>query len=185
MSRKLIGIFLLLGLAAGAWVYYGSSLRAVKPAGGLRALPAVELKDLDGKTFDFARLRDHVLVVHFWASWCPPCLPELPEVLAAAKKLPQDSQGREIRWIFVSGDESAEKARSVLKNGMLPDGAIALLDPEQKVADRFGTYQYPETYVITRDQGIAQKWIGAQDWSGAWGKEALAGLERLSTGATP
>jgi thiol-disulfide isomerase/thioredoxin len=118
--------------------------------------------------------------VHFWASWCGPCVPEIPEILAAAKKTPKDQSGRDIYWVLISQDASWDKATSVLKEEMLTTNVISIIDPEAKVSDQFGTYQFPETYLVNRDGGIAAKWIGSQQWSGAWGEKVAVGIESLS-----
>lgn len=157
-----------------------SLIRAEVRSDGLKTVPVFALKQFNGEEAGTRTWRDDVIVIHFWASWCPPCIPEIPEVLAAAKKLPKDQSGRAIRWLFVSQDESWEKAHSILPESLLPENAVSVLDPDAKVSDLFGTYQFPETYLITRGGGIAMKWIGPQAWSGTWGDQALQAIESLS-----
>lgn len=158
---------------------------AGKPAEGLKSAPDFTLKRASGESIRLADWRDHMVVVHFWASWCAPCIPEIPEVLAAAKKLPKDRDGRAIYWLFVSQDSTWEKAHSVLKEEMLPENAFSVLDPEANASDGFGSYQFPETYLLTRDRGLAAKWIGAQDWSGKWGERVIEGIEGASRANAP
>ncbi len=147
---------------------------------GLKKSPEFSLSQSSGKFFGSKDFNDHVVIVHFWASWCAPCIPEIPEILSAAKKLPKDNDGRAIYWVLVSQDQSWDKAQSILKPEMLTENVISVIDPEAKISDSYGTYQFPETYLLNRDGGIAAKWIGSQQWSGDWGAKVSQGIENLS-----
>lgn len=161
--------------------FYQNFISTTPPlADGMKLAPPIELPRADGKIVKVKDLKDHVVIVHFWAAWCPPCIPEITEILAAAKKLPKDQKGRPIYWLLVSQDPSWEKAHSILKEEMLSENVISVLDAEARVSDSFGSYQFPETYLITRGGGIAAKWIGAQEWNATWGEKALQGIESLS-----
>jgi len=124
--------------------------------------------------------KNSVVVIHFWAAWCAPCIPELPEVLASAKKLAKDRNGKTIYWVIISQDETWEQAKKILDESTLPTNVISLIDPKAEVSDLLGTYQFPETYVISKKGDIVAKWIGPQEWSGLWGEKALDGIQTLS-----
>jgi thiol-disulfide isomerase/thioredoxin len=174
----LVGVVLVL---SGEVVFHGSDFfKSTKPADGLKPAPEFTLKKANGDSVRLSDWKDSVVVVHFWASWCPPCVPEIPEILAAAKKLPKDKSGRAIHWLLVSQDQTWEKAHTVLHEETLPENVVAVLDPEAHVSDLFGSYQFPETYLVIRDGGLAAKWIGAQDWTGKWGDTVLEAIESAS-----
>lgn len=139
-----------------------------------------KLKNQKNEWVSSREFKGSVVVIHFWASWCPPCLPELGEFLQAVQKLPQSKDGKKIYWVLISQDESWEKAQKVLDNHSIPPGTILLLDPNGKSTNDFGTYQFPETYVLNQDHEMAAKWIGPQAWSESWGENALSGIEKLS-----
>jgi thiol-disulfide isomerase/thioredoxin len=134
-----------------------ASRMARKPAPGL-ALP-----DASGKIRKLSDLGGNVVMVHFWATWCPPCLDELPQILALAKAY----AGKPVRIYAVSLDERWEDALKLLPPEGLPAEVISVLDPTQKSAEAYGSYQYPESYLLDRKLRTVAKWVGPQDWNGA------------------
>jgi thiol-disulfide isomerase/thioredoxin len=126
-----------------------------------RPAPLFELPQSDGKPFRLESLKGNAVVVHFWASWCPPCLSEIGKWLEFAAQW----KGKPVRFVAVSLDQGWPEALKVLPVARLPEGVISVLDRDQKLPDLFGTYQYPETYLLDRQLRIVSKWVGAQEWS--------------------
>ncbi len=181
MKWWVIGAAALVAVIGGAIVWRsGPKTVVLKEIPGLRVVPEFKLPNPQGKLEGSQDYLGKVYLVHFWAAWCAPCVPEVPEFLNAASKLPKDKDGNPIRWILISQDDSWEKARKVLKDDALPENVRALLDAKAQVSDTFGSYQFPETYLVTREGGILTKWIGSQEWGGAWGDKVLAEIEELS-----
>ena len=108
-------------------------------------------------------------LVHFWASWCPPCLEETPNFV----KLAQDMSGSSVAFIAVSIDDSWKDAQKILNPAAIPPDLVSLLDLGKKLPERYGTYQYPETYLLTRAHRILTKWVGPQDWADARMRELI------------
>lgn len=154
-----IGVLALLVSAAAGYFAMRGRGEARSPEGP-RSAPAFELKDRAGRARPLTEWKGQVVLVHFWAKWCPPCLPEIPRFL----KLAEAYAGRPLVLALVSLDPSWTEASQALP-AALPDSVVPLLDPEGKVPDLFGTYQYPETYLISRDQRVLAKWVGPQDWN--------------------
>jgi thiol-disulfide isomerase/thioredoxin len=127
----------------------------------MRPAPDFELKSADGKSHKLSELKGQAVVVHFWAAWCPPCLGEIPNWLEFARKW----EGKSVRFVAISLDKSWDEAHKILPDAELPKNVLSLLDLEQTLPDRFGTYQYPETYLLTPDHKIAVKWVGPQEWA--------------------
>jgi cytochrome c biogenesis protein CcmG, thiol:disulfide interchange protein DsbE len=106
-------------------------------------------------------LSDHrgkVVVLNFWATWCPPCVEEMPSLVAMQAKMKD-----KVQVIAVSTDQ--DKAAY---DKFLIEHKIALLtvrDPEFKSSTLYGTFQYPETYVIDGQGIVRRKFIGPVDWT--------------------
>lgn len=165
-------LFVFLGIL-GAGCFGTSAAKRDKSSTGLPFAPEFSLKDANDKTWSNKDFKDSSVFIHFWAAWCAPCIPEIKEIVATAKKTSKDAAGRPVYWVFISEDSSFEKARKILDDRNLPAHLISLLDKDQKVAEKFGTFQYPETYILDREHAVFDKRIGAQDWQGAEGEAIL------------
>lgn len=149
-------------VTAGAVAYFltvGNQKEKVSQS-GLRVAPEFVLKDAQGKSHRLSDLRGKIVLLHFWASWCPPCLGEIPVWL----ELAQEFEGKPLSLVAISLDESWEAAHKVLPAEKVPEGVTALLDTKLEVSDRYGSYAFPETYLINERGEIVTKWVGPQDW---------------------
>ena len=150
-------------LGIGGWSH---SEIAASPGGDgaskLRLAPAFTLPDGSGKQRSLEDFRGKVVLLHFWASWCPPCLTEMPEVLDMAKAFVDT----DLRIVAISLDESWTDSHRILPENVLPANFISLLDLSREVPDRYGSFQYPETYLLNRDLRVVHKFVGAQEWNG-------------------
>jgi len=115
--------------------------------------------------FDRKSVEGHYFILHFWAKWCPPCVEEIPEVVSFAKKAETELGG--LKLLAVSLDENLESAKTALPNKgeNLPSNFTLLLDVKHNIAESFGSYQYPETYLYDPKGNVVEKWIGAQKWN--------------------
>lgn len=172
-----VGVGISLAVATG--VYWMTRERGMEGAGKLRAAPKFSLKDATGKLYSLEDNRGNWVVLHFWASWCPPCLDEIPRWLTLAKRM----QGASIRFIAISEDTQWKDALKILPVEMLPAGVLSLLDETTRLADDYGTYQFPETYLLTPKLEILTKWVGPQDWDGKAIESDLRALLQHSSSA--
>jgi len=111
--------------------------------------PNFTLLSLDGKSVSLSDFRGHVVILDFWASWCPPCRASMPVLQDFYEKY----KGRGLVLLGVSLDRSAEDARYFLKEKGYHD-LIALwgsVSASQGVAREYGVYGIPHTFVIDRD----------------------------------
>jgi peroxiredoxin len=109
-------------------------------------------------SLDLSKYRQQVVVLHFWATWCPPCVEETPSLEKFAERV--QSQG--VVVVGVSVDEDREALQEFIRKYGITY-AIGL-DPDRSLAARFGTVQFPETYILDRQGRIAEKLIGAVNW---------------------
>ncbi|HTL11247.1 MAG TPA: TlpA disulfide reductase family protein [Bdellovibrionota bacterium] len=132
--------------------------------GGVAPYPAraFELADLAGSKHRMAEFQGKVVLLHFWASWCPPCVEEIPELMKFTRKLADASR---VVVVAVSMDRSWEDAGTVLKPKDLPANLVSLLDPRSEVPEKYGSYQFPETYLIDPELRVVAKWVGVQKWA--------------------
>jgi cytochrome c biogenesis protein CcmG/thiol:disulfide interchange protein DsbE len=122
--------------------------------------PEFRLQAMDGSTVNLSDFRGKVVMLHFWATWCPPCVEELPTL----DKLYRTVVDKDFQLLAVSVDEGGapEVAAFLKKNGLnLP----VLLDPDRTIAGLYGTYKFPETYIVDRQGVVRYKVIGPRDWS--------------------
>jgi peroxiredoxin len=105
--------------------------------------------------------RGKVVILNIWATWCPPCIVEMPSF----ERLRQAITDTNFRIVAVSIDDyvGADSVRAFAKG--LGVNFDILLDSSRAIDRAFQVTGYPETFVIARDGTIRKKWIGPADWS--------------------
>ena len=119
------------------------------------------LLDRNGVSHTFGEIDKNFKVLHFWASWCEPCIDEIPKLFDFIKT----NQDKSLQLILVSLDDNWVNAMSILSKFKMPRYVVSLLDSESKVADAYGSYQFPESFLINDELVILKKWVGPQEWS--------------------
>lgn len=110
--------------------------------------PAIDLKDASGQKIRLAEYRGKVTVVNFWASWCPPCVAEIPSL----NRLREKMQGQPFELISINYAESPEKIREFMRQVSVE--FPVLLDPDGKVSQQWNVIGFPSTFVIGKDGKI-------------------------------
>jgi cytochrome c biogenesis protein CcmG/thiol:disulfide interchange protein DsbE len=145
--------FILIALAAVA----GCDRGAVPNMVGSPALDFT-VRDTD-RSVTLSQLRGKVVVLNFWATWCPPCVEEMPSLI----KL-QQQMGDRVTVFAVSLDEDAAAyAKFIREHGMAP--LLTVRDAEQRSNALYGTFRFPETYIIDKDGILRRKFIGPVEWT--------------------
>jgi thiol-disulfide isomerase/thioredoxin len=120
--------------------------------------PAPQFTISDGThTVDLSKLRGHVVVLNLWATWCAPCIEELPSLLALHQKMP------DIEIVAISMDTDPDIYHQFLVKHHVD--LVTIRDEDQRINSLYGTAQIPETYIIDKQGILRRKFIGAQDWT--------------------
>jgi peroxiredoxin len=99
-----------------------------------------------------------VVVLNFWATWCPPCVEETPSLVRFAEKMHQHG----ITVISVSVDADAKALQGFIAKYQIPYPVGR--DPGRSLAASFGTSLFPETYIFDRRGLLAEKLANSADW---------------------
>lgn len=120
--------------------------------------PAPQFAISDGThSVNLRKLRGHVVLLNLWASWCAPCVEELPSLLALQHEMP------DIVVVAISMDQDPDAYRSFLTRNHVD--FLTIRDPSARINALYGTVQIPETYVIDRNGILRRKFVSAQDWT--------------------
>ena len=120
--------------------------------------PDFTVQDSQNKV-TLSQYRGQVVLLNFWATWCPPCIEEMPSLVEMQRRL--KSKGVTVLAISVDVDEGAYKQFVRDHNVNL----ITVRDPSGKSNGLYGTFKFPETYIIDRNGVMRRKFIGAVEWT--------------------
>jgi len=120
--------------------------------------PDITVQDPD-RTVKLSDLRGQVVVLNFWATWCPPCVEEMPSLVAMQQRM----KAKGITVLAISVDVDQNAYHQFIKDHNV--NLLTLRDPDQKSSSLYGTFKFPETYVIDRNGVMRRKFIGAVDWT--------------------
>jgi thiol-disulfide isomerase/thioredoxin len=157
MSRLLAGGAVMALLLANLGVnvaWMAEHWDTIRPVTSGHAAPAFTLESLEGRRVSLRGLRGKVALVSFWATWCPPCLRELPLLSRLQREL--GAEGLVVLAVNVEG--SAEKARVAERKG--GKGLTVLLD-DGSVAEAYGAMNLPHLVLVDRRGQVAYIHVGA------------------------
>jgi cytochrome c biogenesis protein CcmG, thiol:disulfide interchange protein DsbE len=120
--------------------------------------PDFTLQDSDHKV-SLSDYRGKVVLLNFWATWCPPCIIEMPSLIALQQKM----KDKDVVILGVSIDEDEAAYHKFLKNYGV--NFVTVLDKDRKTPTLYGTFGWPETYIIDRQGVVRRKFIGAAEWT--------------------
>jgi cytochrome c biogenesis protein CcmG/thiol:disulfide interchange protein DsbE len=158
MSKTNLVKALILGLMVAGALLFAWYLRPPHVVAVGEVAPDFTLPSLTSGAVSLRDHRQQVVVLHFWATWCAPCVEETP----ALERFAEQMQDRGVTVIGVSVDQDAAALQKFVSEARL-SFSIAR-DPDRTLATRYGTFQFPETYFIDRDGKVAEKVPGPVDW---------------------
>jgi len=121
-----------------------------------KVAPSFSISD-GSQSADLSKLRGKVVVLNFWATWCPPCIEELPSLEELQRRMPQ------VAVVAISTDEDDAAYKRFLTEHHVDLKTVR--DGQQRVNALYGSFRYPETYVIDRNGVLRRKFIGPQSWT--------------------
>ena len=156
-SDRIIHAVLVLMVGAFCFALYTSLHETIVNAGD--KAPNFSIVTDNGKTVTARDFGGKLLLLNFWATWCPPCIEEIPGLNEMARQL--GPSGLVILGVSVDKDENAYKqflSRS-------PLAYLTARNPDQDINLSYGTVQYPESYLIDRNGKVVEKYISSQAWA--------------------
>jgi cytochrome c biogenesis protein CcmG, thiol:disulfide interchange protein DsbE len=120
------------------------------------AAPNFTITDSE-RTVALSQFHGKPVLLNFWASWCPPCIEETPSLVELQKLV-----GPEVTILAVSEDSDDAAYKQFVRDHRVD---LLTVRDEHKTNELYGTFRYPETFVIDRDGKIVRKFIGATDWT--------------------
>jgi cytochrome c biogenesis protein CcmG, thiol:disulfide interchange protein DsbE len=145
----------LLGLLT---ILFSACYRGSRPPRIGTAAPDFVIQDGTQKV-TLSEFRGKVVVLNFWATWCPPCVEEMPSLVQLQHRMADKG----VQVVGVSVDVDEDGYRRFLSNHKID--FLTIRDPDQKANSLYGTFKFPETYIIDRDGVFRSKFVGPVDWS--------------------
>lgn len=157
-------VFLFIELAAAAGKQTLPALAKPIPA------PDFNLQGEDGKWYKLSDMRGKVVVINFWATWCPPCRYEMPALERLWKKVKNKN-------IIILGLNVGEDADTIFEfTGTYPMSFPIPMDIDGKVIEQYPIKGLPTTYVINPQGMVTHRAVGSREWDEEWMIKKLESL---------
>jgi peroxiredoxin len=118
----------------------------------------IQLKDVFGNTVSLSHYRGKVVFLNFWATWCPPCIVEMPPM----EKLHRRFKDKNFAMVAINSRETDAQVKSFLDKYKL--SFTALLDSNGEVGDWLGVNSLPTTFVLDKEGRIIGSALGPREW---------------------
>ena len=156
-------IFLLVAVIALAGLFLlkqNNSYLKFSPLETGRPAPNFTLPGLDGKMVSLSNYQGHVVLVNIWATWCPPCVDEMPSM----ERLYQELKDENFEIVAISIDAmGAEAVAPFMEKNKL--NFAALLDPEGTIKSVYQITGVPESFIVNKKGILVEKIIGPRNWA--------------------
>ncbi|MCE5309833.1 MAG: TlpA family protein disulfide reductase [Acidobacteriales bacterium] len=123
--------------------------------------PDFQITADNGRVLSRSGFGGRLLVLNFWATWCPPCIEEMPSLDQFQRRFAASG----VVVAGVSVDTNERTYHEFLRKANV--SFLTVRDPEARISSSYGTFKYPETYVIDSQGKVVRKIIGPADWMDA------------------
>lgn len=115
-----------------------------------------QLIDINGQQSNLINSSNQVIIINYWATWCPPCIAEMPSLVALHK-----DYGDKVKFVFLANDDRDKVESYLVKNNY----ALPVYFKNTKAPKELDSSSLPTTYIINKKGEIVLKEIGAADWN--------------------
>ncbi len=123
--------------------------------------PDFTLENMQGEKVNLSQYRGKVVIVNFWATWCPPCRTEMPSMEVLHETFKDDG----LVLLAINVEQSGAKVVSeFLKES--PYSFPILLDEQNQTQNSYTVFQYPSSFIVDREGIVVKKLVGAVHWMG-------------------
>jgi cytochrome c biogenesis protein CcmG, thiol:disulfide interchange protein DsbE len=147
-----------IGLLTALSGFFAACYSSTHPARIGSDAPDFTLQDSD-HAVTLSQFRGQVVLLNFWATWCPPCIQETPSLVRMQARM--KDKGVVVLAVSIDADDAAY--HKFLKEYSV--NMVTVRDEAKKASNLYGTFGWPETYVIDRKGVIRRKFIGPVDWT--------------------
>ena len=163
----------------GASVYLVSSSSSRSPGEWVNSVavgdvaPDFQLEDTKGNKISLSDLRGKVVMLNLWATWCPPCIEEMPSM----ERLHEVMAGDDFVMLAINAEQNG---RTVVPEFLqkTPYTFPILYDDKGVVQKLYGVYKFPESFIVGKDGKVVEKILGPLDWSSSKAITFLKGLTK-------
>ncbi len=122
--------------------------------------PKLNIKDQFGKPFDLTDVKNEVVLINFWATWCGPCVEEIPSLMRLSKKM----KGKPFKVVTVNIGETPKHVIDFFNVLKIKPNFEVLFDTDGKAVDDWKIYAYPSNYLLDKNHQIRYGYRGALHW---------------------
>ncbi|MFI5293717.1 MAG: peroxiredoxin family protein [Thermodesulfovibrionales bacterium] len=159
MKRALLLIFLLISLCLVSCTKSDTGTEKLSPSQTAGMAPDFVLKDIEGKDIQLSRFKGKMVVLEFWATWCPPCKATIPELIAMQEKY----AGKGLVVLGISIDEGGDLASKLSAFSKANKINYPILLGSEEVSRAYGIMSVPATFLIGKDNKIITAYKGYVD----------------------